>query len=55
MRQDKAIKCQNCRQDFIWTEEEQDFYRQKGLAAPKFCLICRSTYKTAQKDNFRNA
>jgi rubrerythrin len=53
MRQDQVIICQQCGQNFVWTEEEQDFYRQKGLRKPNRCPICRASYKAAAKDKFR--
>lgn len=51
--QDKIIECQNCKQEFVWTISEQEFYENKNLSQPKYCLICRGMYQEASKDNFR--
>jgi len=50
MKQDKIIQCQDCHQEFVWTAEEQEFYEQKGLEEPKYCLICRGKYKAGEQD-----
>lgn len=39
---DLPIKCQDCGQEFVWTADEQEYYKEKGLSRPKTCLICRS-------------
>ncbi len=53
MGDNKVIKCKKCGQDFVWASEEQVFYKEKGLKSPTFCLICRSIYSEAKKDDFR--
>jgi len=53
MRKDIVIRCQQCGQQFVFTEEEQKFYQEKGLSAPTRCPICRATLKAAQEDKFR--
>jgi len=53
MRSDQIITCVQCGQNFAWTQEEQEFYRQNGLTAPTRCPICRAALKEAQKDKFR--
>ena len=45
---DKVIKCTDCRQEFVFTQGEQEFYLGKGLAQPKYCPICRGKYKAKQ-------
>ena len=50
IKQDKIIQCQDCHQEFVWTAEEQEFYEQKGLEEPKYCLICRGKYKAGEQD-----
>jgi putative zinc ribbon protein len=50
---DKVIKCENCKQDFVWTKGEREFYEQKNLGAPKFCMICRGMHGKAAEDKFR--
>ncbi len=51
--QDKIVKCQSCQQDFVWTKSEQKFYADKNLSQPKYCMICRSFLKSANRDQFR--
>jgi len=53
MRNDQNIECAQCKQTFVFTQEEQDFYKQKNLELPKFCLICRAIYQKAETDGFR--
>ncbi len=45
---DKTINCQDCGQEFVWTQGEQDFYEQKGLKSPKLCPICRGKQQAKQ-------
>jgi hypothetical protein len=41
---DVTIKCKDCGADFIFTEGEQAFYKEKGLAsAPVRCKSCRDS------------
>jgi len=51
--EDKIIKCESCGQDFVWTGSEQEFYQDKNLDQPKYCLMCRGMYREAEKDEFR--
>ena len=40
--QDRAIKCVDCAEDFIWTAGEQVFFHDKGLKnEPKRCKPCK--------------
>jgi CxxC-x17-CxxC domain-containing protein len=40
--QDRAIKCVDCSEDFIWTAGEQVFFHDKGLKnEPKRCKPCK--------------
>ena len=39
------IKCQDCQQDFEFTENEQKFYEEKGFLPPKRCKTCREARK----------
>jgi len=50
MKTDKTIICDDCGQEFVFTVGEQEFYQQKGLPDPKYCLICRGKYEAAAKD-----
>ncbi len=50
----KTIKCKNCGNNFVWSEEEQALYSQRGLPAPEYCPICRGIIETRSKDQARN-
>jgi CxxC-x17-CxxC domain-containing protein len=40
---DKAIKCVECGQDFVFTAGEQLFFADKGLRnEPKRCKVCKA-------------
>lgn len=39
---DCVIKCIDCAEDFVWTNGEQNFFRDKGLLnPPKRCKCCK--------------
>ncbi|UCE19558.1 MAG: zinc-ribbon domain-containing protein [Gemmatimonadota bacterium] len=42
---DKTITCQDCDKDFVFTEEEQNYYAEKGFQDPKRCKSCRMARK----------
>ena len=42
---DKTISCQDCGREFIFTEEEQNYYAEKGFQDPKRCKPCRMARK----------
>jgi len=43
---DKTIQCVDCQSDFVFTDREQEWYREKGLThEPRRCKNCRSTRK----------
>lgn len=42
---DQTIRCQDCGQDFAFTERDQDFYAGKGFTPPKRCRPCREKRK----------
>lgn len=49
--ENKNLKCEDCGKDFVFTAEEQDFYREKGFEnEPKRCLDCRRTRKRERAD-----
>lgn len=53
---DKVIVCKDCKAEFVFTESEQAFYREKGFDnEPVRCPNCRKARKQ-QKDNggFKN-
>ena len=42
---DKTIACQDCGNDFVFTEEEKNYYAEKGFQDPKRCKTCRLARK----------
>ncbi len=49
--QDKTIICKDCGNEFVFTANEQAFYREKNLEhEPKRCKACRDK-KKAERDN----
>ena len=47
----QVIKCQDCGEDFNFTERDQEFYKEKGFENdPVRCPECRKARK-AQKMN----
>lgn len=37
------LNCRQCGKDFVFSESEQEFYREKGFDLPRRCKKCRST------------
>lgn len=51
---DKTITCKDCNSEFIFTENEQAFYKEKGFEnEPQRCASCRKARKQ-QKGNNNN-
>lgn len=46
---DKIIVCEDCGQEFAFTVGEQEFYKSKGLAEPKYCMICRGRHEARER------
>lgn len=42
---DTEITCQDCKTTFLFTEQDQDFYAEKGFTPPKRCKPCRQVRK----------
>ncbi|HBF77003.1 MAG TPA: cytochrome C551 [Clostridiaceae bacterium] len=43
---DKTLVCEDCGKEFIFTEGEQEFYKEKGFEnEPKRCPDCRKARK----------
>lgn len=42
---DEIIKCQDCGEEFTFTEGEKKFYEEKGFTKPKRCKSCRKAKK----------
>jgi CxxC-x17-CxxC domain-containing protein len=44
---DRTIVCVDCGNEFVFTEREQEWYREKGLAhEPRRCKPCRTNRKS---------
>lgn len=41
----QVIKCQDCGEEFIFSENDQKFYQEKGFQPPKRCKNCRNIRK----------
>ena len=49
---DKTIVCRECSKEFLVTEGEQAFYKEKGFDnEPVRCVDCRRARKAAQQNN----
>ena len=50
---DKTLTCKDCGDEFVFTEGEQDFYKEKGFDNdPVRCPSCRKNRKQ-QRNNYR--
>ena len=48
---DKTLTCRDCGNEFVFTEGEQEFYKEKGFDnEPVRCVECRRARK-AQQNN----
>jgi DNA-directed RNA polymerase subunit RPC12/RpoP len=51
---DKTLKCKDCGADFIFTEGEQAFYKEKGFEnEPQRCPECRRSRKQQRNNGNR--
>jgi CxxC-x17-CxxC domain-containing protein len=49
--QDRPIQCIDCKNEFVFTAGEQEFYERKGFKeVPKRCKPCRESRKTRRMD-----
>ena len=49
---DKTIKCRDCNETFVFTEGEQEFYKEKSFDnEPTRCPGCRAAKKLQQRGN----
>lgn len=52
---DKNLTCKDCGSEFVFTEGEQEFYKEKGFEnEPQRCPDCRRARKN-QRNNSRPA
>ena len=49
----KTLTCENCKNDFVWSKEEQELYAKRGLPDPKYCPICRGIMEAESRDRNR--
>jgi hypothetical protein len=49
---DKTLVCKDCQKEFIFTEGEQAFYKEKGFEnEPQRCPDCRRARKAERRQN----
>ncbi len=49
---DKTIVCKDCNNEFVFTESEQEFYKEKGFEnEPQRCPDCRRARKQQRNNN----
>lgn len=49
---DKTIVCKDCGSEFVFTENEQNFYKEKGFEnEPLRCADCRRAKKQQRNNN----
>lgn len=47
---DKTLTCRDCGANFVFTENEQNFYAEKGFTnEPQRCPACRAARKNQQR------
>jgi CxxC-x17-CxxC domain-containing protein len=52
---DKELTCKECGKTFLFTEREQEFYKEKNFEnEPQRCPECRSARKQALRGNRNN-
>ena len=53
---DKTITCKDCNSNFIFTENEQAFYKEKGFDnEPQRCPDCRAASKQKRRGGYENS
>lgn len=49
---DKTLVCQDCKKEFVFTEGEQEFFKEKGFESePKRCIECRRARRQQKSSN----
>ena len=48
MAGDQQLTCSDCGQEFTFSSEDQEFFRERGYSAPKRCKPCRQAKKNEQ-------
>ena len=49
----QTLKCVDCKNDFIFTDGEQEFYASKSFKPPRRCKECRQLKKTQSTNDQR--
>jgi len=50
---DKTLTCRDCGAPFVFTQNEQDFYAEKGFTnEPSRCPACRAARKASRGDSY---
>ena len=44
--EDKTLTCKKCGKEWVWTAQEQKFFKEKGFFKPSMCKECRASVKT---------
>ena len=47
--QDKQLECADCKQTFVFTGRDQQFFEEKQFVPPKRCKPCREAKKQAKR------
>jgi CxxC-x17-CxxC domain-containing protein len=51
---DKTLVCRDCSENFVFTESEQEFFREKGFEnEPQRCPACRAAKKQQSRGGGR--
>lgn len=49
---DKSLLCKDCNMEFVFSEGEQDFYKEKGFEnEPQRCPECRRARKAQRRNS----
>jgi hypothetical protein len=46
---DLTINCKQCGKDFVFSEDEQEFYKTRGFSTPQRCKSCRASQRQQAK------
>jgi CxxC-x17-CxxC domain-containing protein len=54
--EDKTLRCRDCNNEFVFTEGEQAFYKEKGFEnEPQRCPDCRAANKQQRRGGYGNS
>ena len=45
---DRTLSCADCRQEFVFTASEQQFYADRQFSEPRRCPSCRASRKASR-------